>query len=194
MLPGKAEGEHSSFEGLYLVGVRLHPDAAGSQLYTIMLMNEDARGGKDRPLTDAHGYILWFRKPDLAAHAVTLGDEGFRKHATVPAEIAATYDFASMAWAISQGVGEVSGEIVETLNLLLDLVEAVGFPMPAAYRRDLHALADHLTFSTDLGAFVTGREDLRVPLMDAITWCVGAVTIKSTIVGDPGLGATHLPS
>jgi hypothetical protein len=36
MLPGKADGERSAFEGLYLVGVRLHADAAGSQLYREM--------------------------------------------------------------------------------------------------------------------------------------------------------------
>jgi hypothetical protein len=189
----RSNAEDPSIEAVYLIAVRLHPDAAGSQLYTVLLMYEDARDGKDRPLTDTDGYILWFREPDLAAHAIALGDEGFRKHA-IPAEVAATYDFAAMAWAISQGVGNVSGEVVEALNLLLDLVEATGFPMPAAYRRDLHALADHLTFSTDVAAFVTQGEDLRVRLMDAITWCVGAVTIKSTIVGDPGLGATQVPS
>ena len=55
--------------------------------------------------------------------------------------------------------------------------------MPAAYRRDLHALADHLTFSRDLEAFLAGGDDMRVRLMNAITWSVGAVTIKSRIVG-----------
>jgi hypothetical protein len=184
----KANGEDSSLEALYLIGASLHPDAAGPRLYTLLLMHEDARGGKDRPLTDADGYILWFREPGFAARAVALGDAGFRKHGAAPADVAATYDFASLFWTVSQGT-ESSGETVEALNLLLDLVDATGFPFPAGYRRDLFALADHMTFSRDVEAFFTGDVDARARLMDAITWCVGAVTIKSTIVGDLAPGA-----
>jgi hypothetical protein len=178
----ETNSNHSSFEALYLVGVRLHPDVVGSQLYTILLMDEDARGGKDRPLTDGEGYILWFPEPGFAARAVALGDAGFRKHAIIPEEVAATYDFASFFWAVSQGPGEPSGDLVHALNLLLDLVDATGFPMSPGYRRDLYALADHLTFSGNVETFIAGGADTRARLMDAITWCIGAVTIKSTIV------------
>jgi hypothetical protein len=184
----KANGEESSLEAIYLVGVSLHPDAAGSRLYTLLLMHEDARGGRDRPLTDAHGYILWFPEPGSAARAVALGDAGFRKHGAAPADVAATYDFASLFWTVSEGSAS-SGGTVDALNLLLDLVDATSFPFPVAYRRDLFALADHLTFSTDIEAFFAGDADARTRLMDAITWCVGAVTIKSTIMGDPAPGA-----
>jgi hypothetical protein len=181
----EASGENPSFEGLYLIGVRLHPDPAGVQLYTLLLMCEDARGGKDRPLADAEDYILWFVEPDLASHAMTLGDAGFRKH-PVPAEVEATYDFPRLFWAVAEGPAAPSGHLAEALNLLLDLVDATGFTLPAAYRKDLHALADHLTFTGDVESFVEGAADVRARLMEAITWCVGAVTIKSTLVRDSG--------
>jgi hypothetical protein len=178
----EAEGENSSLEGLYVIGANLHPDAAGPQLYTVLLMHEDARNGRDRPLTDADGYIVWFPQPAFASRALALGDAAFRKHQMLP-EVDATFDFAAVFWTIAQGQGEISSEILDALNLLLDLVEATAFPLPAGYRRDLFALADHLTFSADLDDFLAEGADVRVRLMDAITWCIGAVTIKSRIVG-----------
>lgn len=171
-----------SDEALYLIGVRLHPEAGGAQLYTVLLMNEDTRDGKDRPLTDADGYVILFQEPGIAPDAVAQGDAGFRKHPAVPTEVSATFDFATAFWALSQGTDPVSGEVVDSVNLLLDLVEATGLPMPSQYRRDLHALADHLTFSADLAEFVSAGGEVRARLMDAITWCVGAVAIKSKIL------------
>lgn len=185
----EATSDNSSFEALYLIRVRLHPDPAGSRLYTMLLMNEDARDGKDRPLTDAEGSILWFTEPAAASDAIALADPGFRKHGAVPAEIEATYDFPALFWAVAQGPAEPSGRLVDALNLLLDLVDATGFPLPKAYRRDLHALADDLTFTGDVEAVVAGAADVRARLMEAITWCVGAVTIKSAIVRVPGAGS-----
>jgi hypothetical protein len=171
--------DEPSDEALYLVGVRLHPDTDGPQLCTVLLMNEDARGGKDRPLTDADGYILLFADPARASHAIALGDAAFRKHA-VPAEIAAACDLAAAVWAVAEGSD--SGETGDAVNLLLDLVEATGFPIPGEYRRDLFAITDHLAFSTDIHGFFAAGEYSRTELMHAITWCIGAVTIKSRLV------------
>lgn len=171
--------DEPSDEALYLVGVQLHPDTDGPQLYTVLLMNEDARAGKDRPLTDTDGYILLFADWGRASDAVALGEAAFRKHA-VPVEVAATYDLASAVWAVTEG--SHGGGTGDAVNLLLDLVEATGFPMPPEYRRDLFAFADHLTFSMDVDGFFAAGEYSRTRLMHAVTWCVGAVTIKSRIV------------
>jgi hypothetical protein len=172
----------ASDEALYLIGLRLHPDAGGAQLYTVLLMNEDARDGRDRPLTDADGYVLLFPDPGLAPSVAARGDAGFRKHSAVPTDVSHTFDLAMALWAIAHDTRPVSGEVLDSVNLLLDLVEATGFPMPPQYRRDLHALADHLTFSADIAEFVGAGEEVRIRLMDAITWCVGAVAIKSRVM------------
>ncbi len=179
----------ASSETICLLEVGLHPREYGPPLYTIMLMEEKARRGKDRPLTDEDGYIVWFPDPRDAERALALGDATFRGHAPPPTEIEYPYDFARMFWMLDNESTATSGETVENLNLLLDLVEATEFPFPEEYRSTLFALADHLTFSHEYGDFMgTGRER-REQVMHAVTWCIGAVAIKSRVLppakGDP---------
>jgi hypothetical protein len=175
------ETAKESFEAVELVEVALHPGEIGRPLYTLVLMNEDAREGRDRPLTDEEGYIVWFADPRDAGRALALGDEGIRGHAPPPTEVAASYDFATMFWMLIHETVD-DGYTIDTLNLLLDLVEATEFPYPPEYQRRLFSLADHLTFSRNLGEFLDAGEGMRAPVMDAVTWAIGAVAIKSRLL------------
>ena len=170
-----------SDEAVYLLEVGLQPSEYGPPVYTLLLMEEDARNGKDRPLTDEDGYIVWFSEPGDAERALALGDEGFRRYAPPPTEVAASYDFARMFWMVNDEPRETGNSTIEALNLLLDLVEATAFTFPPEYRRTLFALADHLTFSLNIGEHLTDTA-ARDRAMDAITWCIGAVAIKSRML------------
>jgi hypothetical protein len=181
MSDGAREAAKESFEAVELVEVALHPGEIARPLYTLMLVNEDARGGKDRPLTEDQGYIVWFADPRDAGRALALGDEGLRGHAPPPTEVAGSYDFATMFWMLIHEVVD-DGYTIDALNLLLDLVEATEFPYPPEYQRRLFSLADHLTFSRELGGFLDAGDGMRAAVMDAVTWAVGAVAIKSRLL------------
>lgn len=178
----QSEGAASSFEAVYLIAIRLYAEGPNNLLYTLLLMDEDCRGGKDRPLTDSDGYTIWFTNPGYAEHALGCGDEGFRRHTPAPTNVAAVYDYPQLFWSVTTSDVDTGAAVLNGVSLLLDLVESTAFPFPAAYRKTLFELADHLTFSNDLGGFVNSRVDQRREIMDAITWCVGAVTIKSRLL------------
>lgn len=173
---------NQSFEAVYLVGVRIDPLGRGDVLYTLLLMDEDSRGGKDRPLTDSEGYVVWFTHTRDAETALLLGDEGFRQHSPAPDDVAFVYEYPRLFWTVTTCDADEGSVILNGVNFLLDLVEATAFPIPNAYQTTLFRLADHLTFSNDLGALVRERAEARREVMDALTWCVGAVTIKSRLL------------
>jgi len=69
------------------------------------------------------------------------------------------------------------------VNALLTLVAATGLKMVDSRRRALHDIANYCTTSKDLTKYLeeVGDHSSR-ELIDAVLWCVGAVTVKSRIV------------
>ena len=170
-----------SFEQVYLIGIRMWAEEESRVLYTLLLMDEDG-GGKDRPLTDSEGYIVWFADPALAGDAFSYGDDAFRRHEKTFDEGPFVYDYARLFWRITMCDEDEGAVILDGVNLLLDLVKATGFPLPEMYRVRLWHLADGLTFSKDLAGLLREGVATRDDLMEALSWCVGAVTIKSRLV------------
>jgi hypothetical protein len=182
------ENSEPSLEAVYLVAVRMHEEGGGVLIYTLLLMDEDRRGGMDRPLTDPDGYIVWFKDPDEAARAMLVGDEAFARHFPAPSEVALVYDLQQIAWNVTEGVLDDGAVVLNGVNLILDLVEATGFPLPPAYQKTLFELADSLTFSSDLSILDDLRPSARGDAMDALCWCVGAVAIKSHFLAPARVG------
>ena len=69
------------------------------------------------------------------------------------------------------------------MNALLTLVAATGLKMVDSRRRALHDIANYCTTSKDLTKYLeeVGDHSSR-ELIDAVLWCVGAVTVKSRTV------------
>jgi len=166
---------------LYLVGVRLNATRPGPELYTLLLLHEGSIPGDDRPLT-RDGAILWFSKPELAARALLLGDEPFREAQPFLDEVAIVYDIAHAISLIAHADQDDGAVIVNCLNILLDAVSATGFPLLSAHRTVLSALADHTTFSKEIGEFLNDPSHDRAAVLDAITWAVGAITSNSEML------------
>lgn len=72
--------------------------------------------------------------------------------------------------------------IIESINLLDDLLIAVNLRRPATYAKHLDALADYLTFDRDLDAFFATASFDRHAACDALRWCIGAVFTRITLL------------
>jgi hypothetical protein len=69
--------------------------------------------------------------------------------------------------------------IVNAINILLDLVQAVSVPLPDRHTKALYSMADHCTFDRDISSFFGNPGTSRRDVMEAMHWCLGAVLAKS---------------
>ncbi|HEU4559484.1 MAG TPA: hypothetical protein VFS20_16615 [Longimicrobium sp.] len=159
---------------VYLIGLRLCRTTPVADLY------DGDVDGQDRPLT-RDGDVVWFATPELASSAMDGADEAFRSANLIIDQTALVVDFPRVLRLVAEGKDDPDGTVVNALNVLLDIVPATGFSMTVAQRKALSELADHATFSTEIGAFLDQPEHRREAVLDAIVWCVGAVALNSAV-------------
>jgi hypothetical protein len=172
---------HENIERIYLVGFQIGSEPSETVTYTLMLYYEVARNDQNRPLTH-DGRIVFFQRPNQANEALSLGDAAFRKYGKAPAEISAVYDVHEALQLVRTGTCDDNATIVNLLNELFDLVSATPVSLPNAYRDAQAALADHATFSRDLGEYFGDGPDRRALALDAMHWSIGVVLAHSTIL------------
>jgi len=64
-----------------------------------------------------------------------------------------------------------------------DLVRATHLSMPALYQSALSDLMEHLQRTHMYGEFLRDHGS-RERIEDALLWCVGAITMKSTMISE----------
>lgn len=168
-----------------LLAISLDPDRESAELYGAIHESE-----KDVPLM-ADGRLVLFTDPARAP-------EWIRRYggllASDPMEVDEPTRWCDVAQALhhlSAGGNDQSASVVDAVNVLLDLVTALGTKISEDRRRALESIANYCTTSKDVTRYLeeVGEFSSRA-LVDAVLWCVGAVAVKARIV-DGGAAASE---
>lgn len=150
-------------------------------IFLIMVEGHD----EDRPLMSA-GRVILFGRTTEADQAIALDDEAGLAALVGPAtfDLNNTYlfDIPAVLRVIREDDRDDSALLLDFLNLVLDVVNAIGAPLPTEYRATLHGLADHMTFEREFGAFIESAEIGRERVRDALFWCFEAIVVNSIFV------------
>jgi len=160
-----------------LVGLRLDPQHDGPQFYTLLAVG----GDNERPIT-ANGQLLFFARPDLASAALPL-DPDLSKLGPAPHEMETFCDVAQTLHLVNSQDTDPEGVILECLLIFDDLVRATRLHMPERYQGMLTELAARLTERATLRDIFRSHA-LREHVEDALLWCVGAIAVKSHMIGE----------
>lgn len=163
---------------LYLIGFRLDPSVEGPQFYTLIGTEE----ANERPITKGDR-ILFFRNPADALKALTASDNGFRDVRPVPAELELLCDVSEALHIANAQNEDGDGFLFELIAVFDDLLRAVKLSVPAEYTAVLSALSERLGDTPEFANFLEESGLTRENLEDALMWCVGAVSVKSSWVG-----------
>lgn len=164
----------------WLCGFVLAPSSDEPDLFVILL--EDRNSGW--PVL-SQGRIVLFTRLELARRALSMDDDPLLRRARLPhPKLDQTYvfDLGEVIAVLHTAEADMNALIVNFLNLLLDLVNASGVPMPVGYRRALHHLANEMTFSRDLATFFAMRGHSRATTINAIYWSLGAVLSRAILL------------
>jgi hypothetical protein len=172
---------------LCLIGLRLDPTAEGPQLFTLIEQRES--GGRT---IMANGRILFFSSPALVARALQLADENAiagglpgtsATSVSMPKQMDVLCDIAQSLFLVNSQPEDSDGVLLDCIACLDDLLRATGLNVPANYIAVLNALAERLESNSEFGSFLAEQGIDRETVEDAILWCVGAITVKSTWIG-----------
>ena len=167
--------EHESVWCLLAIGI--DPDRSNPELYSLIL-----HGEHDTPLLDGDR-IVCFTDPGCASDLIRQyggGSEADRIDVSVPLYWC---DIASTLHLLESPGYDESASVLDTVNVLLELVKATGLTISCEHRAALHALADYCTLNKDLMPYFEEESDYsRRQCIDAVLWSVGAVVAKARIV------------
>jgi hypothetical protein len=172
--PAELEGNAA-----WILGLRLDPENSMCDFYAVLLQRRD-----DRPVV-SDGRIVLTTELDLVPSVLQMDDDPEMRQSILPeVSISETYvfDVPVILDLIAVGRKDETATIVDFLNILLDLTTGVAAVPPASYRRALYDMANHMTFSREFDEFLRNRHLRRTTLINAITWCLGTVLIRSRIV------------
>jgi hypothetical protein len=158
-----------------LLAIGLDPDRRDPQLYGLIF-----EGETDVPLM-IDGRIALFADPKRAAALVQQYGAPADK---IDVERPFFWcDVAQALYLLSAGRIDHGTVVLDAVNALRTLVAATGLKMIYSRRRALHDIANYCTTSKDLTKYLeeVGDHSSR-ELIDAVLWCVGAVTVKSRII------------
>lgn len=161
---------------LWLFGFRIDPDTEIPNLYTLIVY------GEQEPPLVAGGQLVFFTRPELALNALQLCDIDVSELGRPPTQIDAICDIAETLYLLDAEDIDESGIMLNCLNALLNLVKATLTPMPTEYKRVLYAFADHLNIEEEFASFLAEEDIQRSEIVNAILWCVGAITVKSRLL------------
>jgi hypothetical protein len=171
--------QQKSEEDLYLVGFRLDPAEEGPQFYTLFAFG----GENERPITTVGDRIVFFSRPELAADALEIGDPTMQALGDPPENLDTVCDLAQTMYLVNSQDEDPDRTILDSLELLDDLVRATRLSMPPPYQQALSDLMEHLMRTHMFGEYLREHGN-REQLEDALLWCVGAITMKATMVRD----------
>lgn len=164
-----------SVEALYLVGFRIDPSVEGPQFYTLFALE----GDNDRPIT-RKARVLFFTNPRSAKSALKQADNAVQSLAPPDEQVEMVCDVAEVLYMLNSQSEDPDGLVLECIGCLDDMIRAVRLNVPAQYMSLLSALSERLMSNHEFGSWIEEKGIDREQLEDAIMWCVGAVTVKSS--------------
>jgi hypothetical protein len=160
-----------------LLAVGLDPDNTKPDLYGLMY-----EGETDVPLM-VDGRIVFFTDPARAHELIRTYGAALVADEIDVAKPFFWCDVAQALHFLSSGGMDAQAAVLGAVNVLLDLVKASGATMDDRRRRALYAIADYCTMNKDLTKYLEEEGDYSSDeLVDAVLWCVGAVTVKARIL------------
>jgi hypothetical protein len=162
---------------LYLIGFHMDPSAEGPQFYALI----GADGENQHPITRGDRVLL-FRKPADALKALSASDNGFREVRPVPTELELLCDISGALYVANAEAEDADGVLFELIGVFDDLLRAVKLNVPSEYTAVLRAMAERLGETPEFASLLEESGLARETLEDALMWCVGAVTVKSSWV------------
>ena len=139
-------------------------------------------GDKETPLTKDGRLVLFRRIKDaerlVRRHASSLS----RKAKFGDRGVSLRCDFPQLVDAVVRGSKDEESKLLNTLNALLELLDASDIRLPDAYRERLGALANHLTFRDDIDKFFASSNHQRRDIVDALVWGVGSISTRSLLL------------
>lgn len=166
-------------EDLYLVGFRVDPNAEGPQFYTLFAFG----GENERPITTVGNRVVLFTRPELSAKALEIGDPSMQALGEPPEDLDTLCDVAQALYLVNSEDADPDRTILDCLEVLDDLVRATRLNMPPIYQEALTEFVEHLTLTPMYGEYLR-EHGSRERLEDAFMWCVGAVTMKATMLSE----------
>ena len=166
----------------WLVGLRLDPNFPHPDFYTVL---------RDEPEywpIVYEGQIIFFQKAEVAQDALDFYLGHLRlPPANVPTEPTLILDFAEGLYLLSKESRDEVSCVLNIINTLLDMLDAACVRVPTKYRAELHQIADHLTFSKELGSLFNDQKLERAEIIEALQWGLGAVLTKSMFFPKPDI-------
>lgn len=152
--------------------------------YTLYFLNdgeEETIVKTDRPIVH-DDLIVFFTNPELAHSALNLAEPEMANLNINFKEVSLVCNILYILHMIHHKDIDDSGRIINSLNVIFDLVKATQISMPVQYKEALYSFADHLTFNKEYASFFTENNIGRNFMEDAVLWCVGTVVCKSKIL------------
>lgn len=163
-------------EPFYLIGFKLNPDSEKPEIYTLVF------GEKNRPLIK-NEQIIFFPTPEAACRALEFcGTETLTSIDFIADDIELIVDIAETLYLISSEEIDLNNTILNTINLLDDIIIALEIHRPQFYKNNLYKFADHLTFNRSITPFLETEQITRASIINSLLWCIGAITVQSIIL------------
>jgi hypothetical protein len=163
-------------DGIAIIGFRIFSD--NIDLYTLITYG---RTDQDFALT-FDNRIIFFDSIKLASKAYNLFDDSIKQVASIPNNVELVCDITSAVNLIKYKTVDNSATILNCLNTFFDLLLAVNTEIPKKYKKILYDFADYLTCDTDLHIFFGKSKNKRNKILEAFTWCIGAIILSSKVL------------
>jgi hypothetical protein len=92
-----------------------------------------------------------------------------------PEEIDLTYDIDKVLALLTLSSIDKDATLINSINFLLDIINALSIKLPDEYKNALYAFADHLTFNRRFGSFLKQSKISRESIINTIYWINGAI-------------------
>lgn len=160
-----------------VIAFSLDPDHHEPQLYCLI-----REGQVDVPLM-ANGRIVLFAKMEHAAELLRRYGQAASDEVLDIERPFLFCDVAQTLHLLSMGGFDAESAVLNTVNVLLDLVVATGVPFDERRRVALGSVADYCTMNRDVTRYLEEEGDYSSrELLDAVLWCVGVVASMSMVV------------
>jgi len=179
-MPAQSKQEQTGGDdtgGVALVGFRIAGTSHADKTFYILVIYNSIN-----IVATINGRIVFFDDARLAPAVLDLAETGSKYAERVPSEAELVCDPHGVIQAVLCGGFDDNSHIVNFINILTDMLFAVGLEIPAKWRTVLFDFADHLTFDQYYAGFFEEREGSRELVKDALLWCVGTVVVNSTLL------------
>jgi hypothetical protein len=163
-------------ESLEIIGFKIFPGSQKIDFFTVIIYVED-----DRPITKDKR-LLFCTKLKLIPKIIK---HGF----PITKNLTLSSCKPSLICNINESIRLIESEdiddsaiILNSLNIMFDLVKSTEFNIPNQYNKILFSFADHLTFERSISNFFEQENIDRKLILDAFLWCIGAIFAKSKII------------